>query len=70
MRIIVVHAYKGMANCSRMSVSFDLPSSARIPRAAFCRLVSVAIGVVAGSCKSCCALLFSAVMFNAAMVIL
>lgn len=37
---------------------------------AFFRLVSLANGVAAGSCKNCCALLFSAVTFNAAMALL
>ena len=38
--------------------------------AAFCRLISVANGIAAGSCKKYCALLLGAVPFNAAVALL
>ena len=38
--------------------------------AAFCRLISVANGIAAGSCKNYCALLLGSVPFNAAVALL
>ena len=52
------------------SALFDLSASARIHRAVFCHFVSLAVGVLAGSCKYCRALLLGAVPFNTAAVFL